>query len=699
MTSSLEGVAHADKTQDLEDCDLVLKGGITSGIVYPQAVIELSQRYRFRAIGGASAGAIAAALTAAAEKDRAGGGFERLKKLSEWLGKDTNLFDLFQPTPKTRPVLTALLQINRLRAEAEDARKERLKSIRRSSSSASSAPEGKPKESKGLRWVSAFIGFAPKAVRRALPGQYWLFATLFGVIGAVLGALLVRGIAPRIAFSHPVVLLVAIALGLAVGWLAGLLGGLFTLGSILFRDVSANHYGVCTGRRGACDRATAPALTDWLHEKINELAGRGPNDPPLTFNDLKEGPNPITVRMVTTNVSLGEPFVVPFEQMYLARKEDMRQLFPEPVMAHLLKEARTSRHVTLGDKFDAYFILPRVDDLPLVMAARLSLSFPVLLSAVPLYTIKRSAFASLKKDGVVRLVDPDADLERHWFSDGGISSNFPIHFFDTWFPFRPTFGINLTSLSSKVFTGGADAIPSQVPESRMRLSPEYQSMTLTEDDEPEPEAGTGEDTPGPADAAEAVFLPRSRTPQYPPVTPVQDLLGFFNAIWTTAQNHRDNMQARLPSYRERIVQIRFAPDEGGLNLAMGAGAIASIVAKGQLAGKRLREDFSLSDHRWIRLRVLLPLLETHFRQAREVFPSAEAYRKFLDELPASVPYRGDDAWRERACRYLTALATLVKDWEAIHDDWSGEDTRRRAMAFFGRGAPRPPAALRVTPLV
>ena len=30
------------------ECDLVMKGGITSGIVYPPAVLELAPRYRFR---------------------------------------------------------------------------------------------------------------------------------------------------------------------------------------------------------------------------------------------------------------------------------------------------------------------------------------------------------------------------------------------------------------------------------------------------------------------------------------------------------------------------------------------------------------------------------------------------------------------------------------------------------------------------
>src|SRR4051794_41884180 len=58
-------------------CDIVMKGGITSGVVYPNAVLELAAAYRLKSIGGASAGAIAAAAAAAAEYGRAGGGFRR----------------------------------------------------------------------------------------------------------------------------------------------------------------------------------------------------------------------------------------------------------------------------------------------------------------------------------------------------------------------------------------------------------------------------------------------------------------------------------------------------------------------------------------------------------------------------------------------------------------------------------------------
>ena len=51
----------------LEHCDIVMEGGITSGVVYPGALGELSQAFRLHNIGGTSAGAIAAAGAAAAE--------------------------------------------------------------------------------------------------------------------------------------------------------------------------------------------------------------------------------------------------------------------------------------------------------------------------------------------------------------------------------------------------------------------------------------------------------------------------------------------------------------------------------------------------------------------------------------------------------------------------------------------------------
>src|SRR5262245_16363051 len=103
------------------ECDLVMKGGITSGIVYPPAVLELAPRYRFRDIGGASAGAIAAALVAAAEYGREDGGFDRLREVNHHLSDPDNLFKLFQPTRAARPAFAALLALMKAPAAAPPA--------------------------------------------------------------------------------------------------------------------------------------------------------------------------------------------------------------------------------------------------------------------------------------------------------------------------------------------------------------------------------------------------------------------------------------------------------------------------------------------------------------------------------------------------------------------------------------------------
>src|ERR1700694_5223429 len=97
----------------LRKCDIVMKGGITSGIVYPTVVCKLASEYQFKNLGGTSAGALAAALTAAAEYARqtgrglGAGAFDELSTIPKWLadnspfGGGSNLLQLFQPQPGT----------------------------------------------------------------------------------------------------------------------------------------------------------------------------------------------------------------------------------------------------------------------------------------------------------------------------------------------------------------------------------------------------------------------------------------------------------------------------------------------------------------------------------------------------------------------------------------------------------------------
>ena len=51
--------------------DVTMKGGTTSGVIYPLALCEIARDFRLRNVGGASAGAIAASFAAAAEVGRA----------------------------------------------------------------------------------------------------------------------------------------------------------------------------------------------------------------------------------------------------------------------------------------------------------------------------------------------------------------------------------------------------------------------------------------------------------------------------------------------------------------------------------------------------------------------------------------------------------------------------------------------------
>lgn len=102
-------------------CDLVMKGGVTSGIVYPNAVLELAKEYRFKAIGGTSAGAIAAAVTAAAalgdrkrrkQGDQAAGvGFEGMRGVADKLSSQGFIYGLFQPAPGARNAFRLIVSL------------------------------------------------------------------------------------------------------------------------------------------------------------------------------------------------------------------------------------------------------------------------------------------------------------------------------------------------------------------------------------------------------------------------------------------------------------------------------------------------------------------------------------------------------------------------------------------------------------
>ena len=582
----LPSPSRVEPARELRDCDLIMKGGITSGIVYPKAICALAEQYRFRDIGGASAGAIAAGLTAAAEYGRragkvAGPGLPDLARLPAFLEKKGRLLELFRPDAETEPLFRLF-----------------------------------------VAWLggSSTIGKLARALAAAIrwsPG--WALASLLPgiVLGSWAWSAGARASGIAIAAAVTVVCLPA---AMAIGAVASLLW-----------ISPLNWFGLCSGLAPAAPGAI-PSLTDWLADAIDRLArGLSPDDStpmdriaPLTFGDLwgrggPQGKDAINLMVLTNSLTHGRPYRIPFETRELFfRPDELERLFPKRVADWM--DERTKDQ----DRGDGFRPLPPPKDFPVVVAVRMSLSFPVLLSAVPLYAVDYTS--------------TEQKLERCWFSDGGIGSNFPIHFFDDLLPGRPTFGIDLTP-----------------PQRHWVYLPQRT-----------------------ADGRSEVWNRFSTLP------------GFLGALLNSIHSWMDNRQARVAGFRDRIVRISLAQGEGGLNVDMPATKIRELAARGEVAGRLLVEAFAAPGstgwdaQRWTRYRTLMRLLE-------EQLPEAAHLLAGYGELEgAPLPFRMSESQRELSAWLRQKLIDLSEDWTA---------KARELDATMAAGAPKSRVSLRVTPTV
>jgi predicted acylesterase/phospholipase RssA len=670
-----------------DECDLIMKGGITSGIVYPAAVLRLARRYRFRSIGGASAGAIAAAVTAAAEYGRESGGFEKLVALNQQLCNTEFLKNLFSPPAATKPLMDTLFELYRLKRQPQPqgagatgwrrwlGTAQRIQAIQRRSDRAAFAGGTQAGRARG-----ALVG-ALTAVALALPflGTFALGSLLLGASVSAAVALFVLGAA-------------ALAGALVGGWVGGVIGGsaasVAGLLRIVAHEIPRNFIGISSGRAENPAAAPPTALTDWLHASINHLAGRHPEDPPLTIGDLETSDKKIELKVVTTNLSHNQPYELPLGRPYrhkLAFKiSEFDRLFPPSVMKHLVATCDRGQRRRLPD---GYRYFPEAKDLPVVVAARMSLSFPILISAVPLYTV---AYKRVARDAKEAIELEEKDLQVNWFSDGGICSNFPIHFFDSWLPSRPTFGIRLAGLPNDAFRQGDN------------IDPKYLSASADPKEEPsELDDAAGADDPG--SISRAVYLPRADDVLAPEWIPIMDpsavasagnqagegfaVLGRFVAnVVSTMQEYRDNTLAMLPSYRERVVVVRLAEHEGGLNLEMPQAVIDGLRQRGEQVGETL-EGFQFQHHQWVRFQVLMGQLEAELQTVRARVQDAafhfQQLRDAQENRTAGFPYRRSRLWCERAGARLDRLCAMMESWGP--------------PPYFQDRAPQPEPTLRVTP--
>jgi len=617
------GAARADHGPH-KFCDLIMKGGITSGVVYPLAIVELSDRYRFKNIGGASAGAIAAATAAAAEHGRDRGGFRKLEKISEEIGP--KLLELFQPAPAMKPVFNAFLG-----AMAQESKLGKL-----------------------------------AAVLWALFSGYWAWSLL----GLVPGGIYLWFRRGSIAWESVVVVLLLWALGLSAA-LA------FRLRRLAKEDLKENDYGICSGLNNG---GSEEALTEWLTRKLDDLAGkdtRAKDYHPLTFGDLwgddpkdpdetegplnRTGPEDAAIRLVimTTNLSSSRPLRMPFEKnLFQYDPKELARIFPPKVLKAMEEKS------SWFDESQKLRWLPLGRHLPVVVAVRMSLSFPILLSAVRLHSRDFTLPDRKKVDAKELHPDDPADPLQFkdqplptWFSDGGLSSNFPIHFFDSLWPRRPTFGITLDKYDTWRHDGRnpRSGRTGSEKETRVWLPNKARKGILTEFRE------------------------------------IETVTAFLGSIVGAMKDWHDKLQTVLPGYRERVVHVRLTEQEGGLNLNMESGLITTLSGYGRSAGKMLKEDFDMDAHRWRRYVVSMAKLEEVLEQELEAYSDdpveGEGYGTFFRRYAAQpAEYKQEPAWLTGA--EINTAATLK-----VADEWLRDHPLR------GGEIPRPESDFRIGPRV
>jgi predicted acylesterase/phospholipase RssA len=562
-------------------CDIVLKGGITSGVVYPLALVSLAEKYRFSNIGGTSAGAMAAVAAAAAEYGRhtENAGFDRLARIPDELGP--NLLSMFQPTPALKPLFDIF--VGALKAKTKTGR------------------------------IIAITG--------AAVGGYRLSA-LLGLLPGVLVVLIALAIGGGMGF---------VAFGLLLA-LTGLVAGVvWRLVKAANTDLVEGDFGLCPGIRQS--NSSRDGFTDWLARLIDEAAGNETGRP-LTFGDLAAPPDgrpAIQLAMMTTSLMEKRPYTLPMpeDHRFVFERSEWDRIFPERVMAFLTTQC--DPFTPPAGEAGEYYHFPDLARLPLIVGARMSLSFPLLISAVPLW---RRDFTLLEEAERNK-------LRRCLFSDGGLSSNFPIHFFDRLLPNTPTFAISLDDYDEK----------------------------RNRDD---------------------VWLPASSgSGSQLPVQPFDGLGGFLMRLLMSAKDWQDNLQSTLPGYRERIAHIVLKPEEGGLNLTMDEATIRNLVNYGERAGDTLCDQFDLDGHRWRRFLVAMARMEETLDEVAKAYEGVsggpEAFGDFLKRYSGEAASYSQDA---------TRLAEILKrgaELAASGAAWRAKPTIREG------NIPKPATNLRITP--
>jgi hypothetical protein len=454
-------------------------------------------------------------------------------------------------------------------------------------------------------------------------------------------------------------------------------------------EIPKNRFGLCSGSSyGTQKSGDVLPLTDWLHNFLQSLADRG-LDQPLTFGDLwNTGGNEtvereIELEFMATNITRGVSHRLPFLEgnwgQLFFKESDLAQLFPRPVVDWMKWHAQAPR-LTVAKIPEGYYGLPQPSDLPILFGARMSAGLPFLLSAIPLYAVHVT-----EADEVV--------LECCWFSDGGIASDLPLHFFDAPIPRRPTFAINFVPSS-------VDAVEVYEMNNVLRRGASFDS-------------GKGVD----GHTWDKVWMPQTNSDGLSWVVRFNEfrgVVGFAKAVLDTALNWSDTELMAMPGYRDRIVHVQLAPNEGGLNLNMPPEVISGLSTRGEFAGKLLAARFALEpgkdpktgeqieltwdNHRWIRYRSMMAALEVLTRRFRAAWhETGKPWRSYSELLRRDAGVEPQSYPLERPEQFDFAVCT-TDQFLGLADSWISQDQAfdRGSRSTVGE-TPRPKPVLRLVP--
>jgi predicted acylesterase/phospholipase RssA len=699
-------------------CDLVMKGGITSGVVYPLAISELATAYRFRNIGGTSAGAISAAAAAAAEHRGGPQGFIDLAKLPARLGGE--LQALFRPQRACRRVFRVLL-LSTKKAKGLPNTLGKLASVAAALLAFLTTLGGLfVLAIAGVPAVLLALGLWAK-IEDHWPWGLALFALLFLLL--VAGTRFIRAKKAGQGGGAAIAAAVAMLAVASMVWMSTTSGrdrwsvtGWFLFATLslvvavlvavvreAFRVIPANDFGLVGGSSYDTEPRLVEPLAEWLHSLIQGLAGKPAGAPPLTFGELarlgpdgRPGDDGVNLTILTTCLSRGRIYYLPYDfdaedpgDRFWFAPDELRRSLPADVIDYLRDLPRQGTWIE--DALYPLIPLPRAKDLPVVMAVRMSLSFPALISSVRLrsvdWTLMRNREARLAWREYVerRKTDPDAqrptaapEAEPCWFSDGGIISNFPVHLFDQYLPDHPTFAINLRGFHP-------DRVLYDDP-----LQPEHLKIYR------------------PATNSGGMAENWTRW-QGGGIT---GLSGFVHSIFDTIQNWSDNDQSRVPGYRDRIVHVSHGSKEGGINLAMPPELITALAERGRASAIELKSAFSTAappsnidtgwrNHKWVRLRSSLALLSDALQSIVGAYDRAdpvqvESYRDIVHRAKGQEPsYKATTEQRTAMIELIEGVADATGT--PVGGVIAAAARLESASKPLGYGAPGPAPILRITP--